>query len=611
MKIKKRILKPGYFLIISIIVIMVCSYFSPVVRAFDDRYKKAIEEIDSLVKEEMSKNNIPGLSIALVDDKGIIWTRGYGYQDLDDKKSATPETLYLIGSVTKTITATAVMMLVDRGLIELDAPVNEYIPDFNINSRFKETKPITIRQLLSHHSGIRRDIYKNNRGQTPATLDSVVEELKDDYLTELPGTTYKYSNIGYSLLGKVIENVTGVSYGQFVKKEIFQPLGMDNTYPFLDEENKMRLSAGYSSSGLAFIKTHKKIEPVPQRDKPAGAVISSVKDISRFIQLILNNGIDNNGRKLISGEVLNEMFKPQYKYTVMDDEKCGLGWVVNKTSYPYSELNICHGGTQNGFSTLITALPSEKLGIAIFYNANQIFSRYYIANRAMELLLMAKNGIPITDDILENKKSDMDKEEEVIKVDSSDYQKYTGKYIVNFDAPIAVDLISKGGQLTLTMQGQELTLEPLKGKRFRAVKKVLFFKVAVGSFLGYDDIQFDFYQAEDGEVYPRLILKYNDLDMKMLLQKVEPYKIPEYVREYAGEYKLTEESKKDLNDDSFSHLSFRIEYGCAIIDTQFQGTDVSLLVKPLNKKQLVILGSGEIISVGDDKLHYSGLTFEK
>ena len=236
-----------------------------------DTYGHAIEKIDSLIKDEMDKNNIPGLSVAVVNEGGIIWSKGYGYQDVEEKIKATPETLYRVGSISKSLTAVAILLLEQRGLIDLDAPINEYIPDFKIKSRFDKIPPITVRQLLSHHSGLKRDHYKDIIGHNPPHLDFVIEELADDYLALPPDTSYKYSNLNYALLGKIIENVTNKSYSQYMREELLEPLGMDNSYPELTSHNISQIAESYQIKGWLW-KRPKRIEQLKQRDKPACSV---------------------------------------------------------------------------------------------------------------------------------------------------------------------------------------------------------------------------------------------------------------------------------------------------------------------------------------------------
>lgn len=183
-----------------------------------------------------------------------------------------------------------------------------------------------------------------------------MDELKDDYLALPTGTLYKYSNINYALLGVVIENVTGESYSQFMEDEIFQLLGMEDTFVGYDETG-VRISKSYEMKGFLF-KRAKEIDQYQLRDLPAGSVISSVKDTAKFVRMILNNGRIPSGGQIVSWESLKKAFTVQYPENQLDDDPYGLGWKVNKVPIPGIEMNIRHGGTLNGFSTLIAAAPN-------------------------------------------------------------------------------------------------------------------------------------------------------------------------------------------------------------------------------------------------------------
>lgn len=594
-----------YLFFISILILTVfVVYFNSSIQAKNngDLYSEAIEQIDALIQDEMKRNNIQGLSVALVNEEGIFWAKGYGLEDVENNKKATPQTLYRIASVTKSFTATAIMILVDRGLVDLDTSIHEYIPEFSINSIYDQTRPITVRDLLNHHSGLKRDHYKGTRSTKPPTLDFLVAELKDDYLALPTDTMYKYSNIGYALLGKIIENVSGKSYNQFMNDEIFQPLGMTNSYTYLNANNAPFISKAYQIEGFIF-KNAIEIQQFRQRDQPAGSIVSSVEDTAKFIQMILNDGKNSIGEQVLSKESLEQMFVVQYPENELDDDPYGLGWKINKVHLPYTDLNIRHGGTLIGFSTLVAAAPNEKLGIAIFYNTNQIFSRHYIANEALELLAKVKKG----DKEIENEPE----KERIIALHSDQYEQYVGRYVGIGDLPLVMDLQTKKGQLKLKLLGQELSLKPVSDKRFKVVKEILFVKIGVGQFMGVDDTYFDFYQGKDGTLYPRLILKYKDMEMKILFEKIQPYDLLQSIVQLEGEYFPTKESLPYIYGDSFSEFKLKIQDGWIVMETKWEGTDLEFLLKPINETQMIAYGSGEMIIVKDNKIHYSGLVFEK
>ncbi|MCK4260225.1 MAG: beta-lactamase family protein [Halanaerobiales bacterium] len=583
--------------LVLIALVLVTSFMSQSTIA---NYSKEIKKINELIESEIKKNNIQGFSVAIVDEDGIIWSKGYGFQDVKNEIIATPETLYRIGSATKSFTATGIMLLIERGLVELDAPITKYIP-FEINSLENKSTTITVRQLLNHHSGLKRDLYKDIRSANPPKLDFLLSELRDDYLALAPDSLYKYSNIGYALLGKIIENVSNKSYSQFISEELFTPLGMLSSEPGLNNSNIDYISKSYKIQGGS--KKANEIEQLVERDQPAGSIISSVEGLAKFMQFILNEGKTNDGQQLLSKESLDQMFTIQYPDNDLDDDPYGLGWKINKSIIPNTEINIRHGGTLTGFSSLMVALPEEKLGIAILYNTNQLFSRHYIANEALKILASEKVCLSENNSLLH--------EEKILDLQPDDFGKYTGRYVGIGDIPIFIDLSSKNDKFNINLQGTGLSLKTRDDKRFRVVKQILFLNFGIGSFMGVDDVFLDFYRANNGIVYPRLILKYEDLEMKIVMEKVNPYEIPQTFENISGTYLPTQESEKHVYSNSFSVLTINVVDGWIVMKTTWEGSDLELLLKPVNENKLITYGSGEVVTINDNLLYYSGLVFEK
>ena len=594
----------------GIVLIVILSFVLALVNVFsmadsvnNDSQDRAIviEKIDKLIQEETKRNNIQGLSVGLVGESGLFWSKGYGYEDKKNKIEATEETLYRVASVTKPFTATGIMILVDRGLVDLDAPIKKYISEFSINRVNEKSRLITVRDLLNHHSGLKRDHYKGINTKSPPVLDFLVDELKNDYLALPTGTLYKYSNINYALLGLIIEKVSGKSYNQFMEDEIFQPLRMEDSFVGYDETGD-RISKSYEMKGFLF-KRAKEIDQYRLRDRPAGSIVSSVEDTAKFVRMILNDGRSPGGDQVISKESLDEMLIVQYPENELDDDPYGLGWKVNKVPLSGIETNIRHGGTLNGFSTLIVVAPEEGLGIIVYYNTNHVFSRHFIANEALRLLADEKTG-----------QTDAEKEsleDRRVPLNSIKLEEYLGKYVGVGDLPLVMDLKLEGDSPTINLSDQKLALEKIDDYRYRVSKRILFFSIGVGRFMGVDETLFDFYRTGNGTIYPRLVLEYRDLEMKILFDKVQSYDIPESIKQMEGRYAPAEKSLPYLDDDSFRELELKIQGGWITLDTSWEGNVMKFLLKPLGGVMFRAIGSGEVITVENEKIHYSGLVFER
>ncbi len=189
------------------------------------------ETLEGLIREKVETAGVPGLSVAVVKGDRVVWRRGFGFADLATSSPATPRTSYLWFSMTKIVTATAAMRLVERGDLDLDAPADEYFRDFKVVS---QPTPVTVRHLLSHSSGLANPLpIRWVRPADTAASDhrAFVGRLlaKNRRLKFNPGESASYSNLGYLVLGEVISEVSGARYEEYVCREILSSLGMDRT----------------------------------------------------------------------------------------------------------------------------------------------------------------------------------------------------------------------------------------------------------------------------------------------------------------------------------------------------------------------------------------------
>jgi hypothetical protein len=379
---------------------------------------------------------------------------------------------------------------------------------------------------------------------------------------------------------------------------------MTQTDPDYTEKNAELVAKSYKMTGLIW-KRPREVEQFEERDMPAGSMVSNVEDLSKFVQMILNEGKNQAGQTLLSKEALHEMFVNPYVDNELDYDSYGLGWEVNKSKIPYTELNIRHGGTLTGYSSLVAALPHEKLGIVIFYNANNAFSRHYIANKALEALARAQQGVAPGEGVT------VEEPETVVSVGQDAYASYAGRYISMDEIPLIFDLSLRGKKMNMKFQGINLTLWPVSEQRFRVVKEILWFKIGVGWVLGVDDVFVDFYQAKDGIVYPRLIFRYEDIEMKIFAEKVIPEPLPSTVDGLVGRYELRAEDRGHTYADSFMYVKLKVDQGWLHMETEMEGNKIELLLKPLGENRYLALGTGEIVEVDGQRLRYSGFVFER
>jgi CubicO group peptidase (beta-lactamase class C family) len=266
---------------------------------------KLKEQLPGLIEQR----NIPGLAIAMIDREKLVWSEGFGYADRSNKLPATADTLFSIQSISKTYTATGLLIAVEKGMLRLDDPLRKYMPRFAVKNRFgtDEVSQITFRHLLSHRSGLPMEApCGNNYDDRICTFEDHIKSISDVWLKFPVGETYSYSNLGFDLAGYVLQLRSGKPFAQFMRNELFKPLGMtSSTFDEREALQNLNLAKRYDSN--------KEIVLRPTSMIPSGGMYSTVKDMARFVSFHMIGGKVNDER-LISESLLKEMYTPQFAY---------------------------------------------------------------------------------------------------------------------------------------------------------------------------------------------------------------------------------------------------------------------------------------------------------
>jgi len=348
-----------------------------------ERYAKAAAQLQRLAEYEVSEKNLPGLTIALVDDHQIVWAQGFGFADPEKNTAATAETVYRVGSVSKLFTDIAIMQLVERGQLDLDAPMTKYLPDFHPKNPF--ATPITLRELMTHRSGLVREPPVGSYfDSTQPSLAEVVKSLNTTELVYAPGTHTKYSNAGDTVAGAVLESVTHKPYADYLQAAVLGPLGLKDS-SFTPEPSLLRnLAKGYmwTYDGRVF--------PAPTFELgtgPAGNLYSTAVDQGLFLSAIFADGRGLSG-PILKPATLQQMFSPQ-----SSDSSFGLGFAL----LDVDGLKMAgHRGGIYGFSTELLAIPKEKIGVVVITNMdNSSEVCWHVAFTALRFMLAARSGKPL------------------------------------------------------------------------------------------------------------------------------------------------------------------------------------------------------------------------
>ena len=319
----------------------------------------------------------PSVSACIIINDSVVWSKGYGLYDIENNKPATPDTLYLMASISKTVTATALMQLYDQGLFDLDDDVNDYLPFSLRNPNFHDTS-ITFRMLLSHRSSLASD--NSDRlccSIIPGDPDipSYPDPWLEDYLIpggsayhssvwsdSLPGEQYYYANIGYSIIGYLVELISGQNFNEYCKDHIFTPLEMYNTSFRLKDHNSSEIAIPYFyKKGEYIANPHYGMIVI----HPSASMRTSIEELSHFLIAHMNGGIYKDVRILNESTV--ELMHTRHYPPNDQGFGYGLGWIINEKLF--RKKTIGHSGGWPGVHTQMTFRPDDKTGILIFTNS--------------------------------------------------------------------------------------------------------------------------------------------------------------------------------------------------------------------------------------------------
>lgn len=332
--------------------------------------------LEDFIFEKISKTHLPGLSIAIIENGKLAYSKGFCFRDLEYGLRATPETLYGVGSVTKSFTALSIMQLEEKGKLSLEDPVRKHIPQLNLEP--EGGKPVKIWHLLCHASGIPALAYAEGliRYVTGAGGKWVPIASTEDLLTFMreahhwvltkPGERWFYLNEGYVILGYIIEKVSGVSYDKYVEENILKPLKMDRSF-FRKED--VDADANVATPYIITRNGEPKKSVFPYGIYADGGLISNVIDLSHYIIMYLNRG-KYDGNTLASSASIEDMEKPRVKIPlqVFGGESYGYGLSIIPNFFGYKLVG--HGGSVLVYTAYIGYIPEKRVGVALLANGS-------------------------------------------------------------------------------------------------------------------------------------------------------------------------------------------------------------------------------------------------
>jgi CubicO group peptidase (beta-lactamase class C family) len=324
-----------------------------------------IARYEARIPQLMAEQDIPGLAVALVDKDGVLWTAGFGHLDRDGSGPVTADTMFAVQSMSKNLTATAVMGAVGAGRLDLDEPITTYLPEFRVHSAFEEhpERKITVRMLLSHTAGFTMEApIGNNFELEPGTFDEHVRSISDTWLRFPVGTGYAYSNLGIDLAGYILQQTYGAPFPDVVHDLLLGPLGMD------------RSTFDRGSIVAATNRAVGHTKPVPARDLPvydamtaAGGLYSSATDLARYLRFQLNDG-SLDGRVVLDRALMTEM-----RTVPAPHAGAPAGYALGVERYRWrASANadlFSHGGGGLGWLSDLWWSPPLGIGVAVLTNS--------------------------------------------------------------------------------------------------------------------------------------------------------------------------------------------------------------------------------------------------
>ncbi len=567
----------------------------PVFKKVD--FQDAVTAFDSIIRSSLERQKIPGAAVALVHDGRVIFSRCYGYADTEQKAAITEDTYFMLGSLTKSFTALAVLKLIEQGKIDPNVDIRKYIPEFSIKSLHAGKTSITVNHLLTHTSGLMIDYYARFTGGKKYSSADILSQLRNGYLCFEPGSASKYSNIGYRLLGMIVERVTGEPFESYLEKEIFKPLGMKKSIFNYTDDMSRNMSKGHNED--------KELSRVDNEDKAASGLFSTLKDLIVFLTFLSSNATQSAGGicndKLVDSIVRNA--NPAIDTFYDNKNIYSSGWYLNSFQFQGIQTVLSSSGNINGFSTAMTYIPEERLGIVILTNSSVGWKAdvEIIARGLRGMIDVFRGPVPPRPDV-ENQKD--------VKSTVED-ESLCGRY-AGF-GPI-VDIFRKRDKLYAKFKGPAALLLPEGNGVFKPVLRILFMDIDVARFTEYEGIRFRFSRNVRGDKFLFMEARVGESTFSIPLHHYQKVEISKSYSRYYGTWVLDENEtypnilKLYLPSNK---LTFFEKDGWPMIRINTWMGEGLLLLEPLSENLARIAGSGEIVSINEDTVNYIGLSFKK
>jgi CubicO group peptidase (beta-lactamase class C family) len=353
--------------ILALLLLLLTASISNAQQIFDEeRCRPFQDSVHRQAQKLIIENHIIGAQVAVIQERQVLFNQSYGFSDLPNKIPTDVHVRFRIGSISKMFTAFAVMQLVEQGKVDLNTPIEHYLPTLHLQT-LPGIRKATIKDLLTHTSGLADDINNNPDCLKSLAQSDLIQLVNQEVLSVSPGLKMTYSNIGFGLLGCLIEQVSGLRYGEYLKQHIFIPLGMRNSMVPGAMEPVARRVKGYLQDST-------EIEENNIRDVAAGGIESSMEDMIKFAQMLLD-AAKGSGTLIVRKETFEEMARNQLSgLKLPTDDVFGLGMFIHPMHTNQDSIighGIGHAGDLRLHHSLLFVYPKLGLGIVILSNSEK------------------------------------------------------------------------------------------------------------------------------------------------------------------------------------------------------------------------------------------------
>lgn len=444
--------------------------------------KPNIQALLAYLKKHINTSHIPGMGVAVVSKDKVYTARGLGFRRLSTKQKADANTLFAIGSISKSLTAAALGVLADRKKLQWNRPVQRYLPRFRLRDEYA-TLHATSLDLLTHRTGLpRHDMVWYASGKSRDQLLNALPHLE---LSQPFRSTYQYNNLMYMVAGMVVEKLSGTSWEAFVKKELFAPLGMTNA------TFSVRQAKAHPNHAFPHRYKNNKTKEVPFRVidaiGPAGSINASAKEMASWVQLQLGRGTFGK-KKLLSPQTAAKLHTPHmiipakgvrglfFKQPNLGHIMYGLGWMVTRF---HDQPLIFHPGGIDGFTAIVAFMPTKDLGLVLLMNKGNEYKNFHMMLEAFERLLglPSKPRVKKVEDLIKvlrqkgkKARSQVDTKRQKNTKATHPLQAFTGTYTHPAYGKVHLS-INKQGRLRVDYQTKDFQFRHYHYNTFQAVNE--------------------------------------------------------------------------------------------------------------------------------------------